>query len=72
MYNQHNIDLLADLFDVSASEIQPTQSLDTFEPWDSMSKLSLIVLFDDELGRRLTGEQVRAFTTLADILQAME
>ena len=37
-----------------------------------MAKLSLIVLFDDEFGKKLTGEQIRSFVTVGDILKAME
>lgn len=33
-----------------------------------IAKLSLIVLFDDECGKRLAGEQIRAFKTADDII----
>lgn len=66
------IELLADLFEVEPEEIVVEQTLDQFEPWDSMSKLSLIVLMDDEFGKKLTGEQIMQFTTLGDILAFMD
>lgn len=66
------IELLADLFEVEPSEIVETLKLNDFEPWDSMSKLSLIVLMDDELGKKLTGEQIRAFKTIGDIIAFMD
>jgi acyl carrier protein len=65
-------ELLSDLFDVKPEEILPEQALDEFEAWDSMSKLSLIVLMDDECGKKLTGEQILQFETLGDILEFME
>ena len=37
-----------------------------------MAKLSLIVLFDDEFGKKLTGEKIREFKTIGDILAFME
>lgn len=64
--------LLADLFEVEQSEITRETDLDSFEPWDSMSKLSLIVLMDDECNKKLTGETVRTFKTMGDILDFME
>lgn len=66
------IELLADLFEVEVNEIDPQMDLQNFEAWDSMSKLSLIVLMDDECGKKLTGEQIRGFKTLGDIIDFME
>lgn len=66
------IELLADLFEVEVNEIDPQMDLRNFEAWDSMSKLSLIVLMDDECGKKLTGEQIRNFKTLGDIIDFME
>lgn len=72
MENKAKIELLADLFEVEPVEIVETQDLDSFEPWDSMSKLSLIVLMDDEFGKKLTGEQIHSFKTIGDILTFMD
>lgn len=72
MDKNKKIELLADLFEVEPSEIAETISLDDFEPWDSMSKLSLIVLMDDECGKKLTGEQIRSFKTIGDIIAFMD
>ena len=69
---EKKIDLLADLFEVEPEEIVADQKLDEFDAWDSMSKLSLIVLMDDECGKKLSGEQILKFQTLGDILEFME
>lgn len=71
MDKNKKIELLADLFEVEPDEIVESQKLEDFEPWDSMSKLSLIVLMDDECGKKLTGEQIRSFKTLEDIMAFM-
>jgi acyl carrier protein len=42
-----------------------------FPEFDSMAKLTLIVLCDEEFGKKLTGEQIRAFKTVGDILDFM-
>lgn len=65
-------ELLADLFEVEVSEIDENVKLIDFDPWDSMSKLSLIVLMDEECGKKLMGEQLREFKTIGDILEFME
>lgn len=69
---EEKIELLADLFEVENNEILPETVLADFEPWDSMSKLSLIVLMDDEFSKKLSGEQIREFKTIDDILHFME
>jgi len=69
---EKKVELLADLFEVEPEEIVAEQVLDEFDAWDSMSKLSLIVLMDDECGKKLTGEQILQFKTLGDILDFME
>lgn len=72
MDNNKKVELLADLFEVEPVEIVESLELEKFEPWDSMSKLSLIVLMDDECGKKLTGEQIRSFKTIGDIMAFME
>lgn len=66
------VQLLADIFDVEENEIQPEVKLEEFDAWDSMTKLSLIVMMDEECGKKLTGEQILQFETLGDILDFMD
>ena len=63
--------LLADLFDVEIEEMQENTILDDFDAWDSMTKLSLIVMMDDECGKKLTGEKILEFKTIKDIIDFM-
>ena len=65
-------ELLADLLEVEPNEIVEGRELESYDSWDSMSKLSLIVLMDDECGKKLTGEQIRAFKTIGDIMDFMD
>lgn len=69
---QNKIEILADLFEVEPEEIKPEQELESFDPWDSMSKLSLIVVMDDEFDKKLTGEQILKFKTIQDIIDFMD
>lgn len=71
METEKMIELLADLFEVETSEIIPEKKLADYEMWDSMMKLSLIVLMDDEFGKKLSGEQIREFVTIGDVLDFM-
>lgn len=65
-------ELLADLLEVEPNEIVEGRELESYDSWDSMSKLSLIVLMDDECEKKLTGEQIRAFKTIGDIMDFMD
>lgn len=64
--------LLEDIFELEEGELEEETDLDTLSCWDSMSKLSLIVLMDDEFGKKLTGSEIREFKTVKDILEFMK
>ena len=64
--------LLEDMLDIDEGSLNAEMELDDVEGWDSMAKLSLIVLLDDEFGRAITADQVRDLQTIQDILVLME
>ena len=47
-------------------------SLDDVDEYDSITKLSLIVMFEDEFGKKLTGADIKGFITVQDILDFMQ
>ena len=69
---EEKIDLLAETMDVEENELEENMELADLDCWDSMTKLSIIVMFDDEFGKKLTSEDIKAFITVSDILEAME
>ncbi len=71
MTDEQKIELLADLFEVDASEIIPDKPLSALK-WDSMNMLSLIALFKSEFDKKLPASTIRAFVTIGDILKEME
>ena len=71
MTNEEKIALLEDMLELDGGTLMPETELSSIDEYDSMAKLSLIVLFDDECGKKLTGEQIRTFKTVGDILEAM-
>ncbi len=64
--------LLEDMLDIEEGSLNAEMELDDVEGWDSMAKLSLIVLLDDEFDRTITADQVRDLRTVQDILALME
>ena len=71
MTTQEKIALIEDVLELPG-KLTPDTVLADLPEYDSMAKLSVIVMFDDELGKKLTGEQLRTFTTVRDIVTAME
>lgn len=71
MTTQEKIALIEDVLELPG-KLTPDTVLADLPEYDSMAKLSVIVMFDDELGKKLTGEQIRAFKTVGDVLAAME
>lgn len=61
---------VAYLFDVEVAELTPERDL-TSLPWDSMTKLSLMAWASETLGVKLTGDAVRSFRSVQDILNVM-
>ena len=71
MTQEEKIALLEDMLELDAKTLTPETALADIEEYDSMAKLSLIVLMDEECGKKLTGEQIREFKTVGDILAFM-
>lgn len=71
MTQEKKIALLEDMLEMDNGSLQPETELSSIDEYDSMAKLSLIVLMDDECGKKLTGEQIREFKTVQDILDYM-
>ena len=71
MTQDEKIVLLEDMLELDGGALKPEMELSSIDEYDSMAKLSLIVLMDDEFSKKLTGEQIREFNTVQDILDFM-
>lgn len=71
MSEKGKLALLEDMFELEEGDLSADMELDDIDEWDSMSKLSLIVLMDDEFGKKLSGDEIKAFNTVGDILAYM-
>ena len=72
MRQEEKIAMLEDMLELDGGSLKPEMELNDIGEYDSMGKLSLIVLMDDEFGKKLTGEQIRLFKTVQDILDFMD
>lgn len=71
MTQEEKIALLEDMLELDGGSLTPEMELSSIDEYDSMAKLSLIVLMDDEFNKKLSGEQIREFKTVQDILTFM-
>lgn len=63
--------LLEEVMDLEEGMLTEETVLDDLAEWDSMSKLSFIVMMEDEFGKKVNAEQVRNFKTVQDMLDCM-
>ena len=68
MTQEEIIRLIEETLEIDPGTLSPETDLSGVPEYDSMGKLSLIVLSDEEFGKKLTGEQIRTFNTVSDIL----
>ena len=71
MNEQEKLALLEETFDVEEGVLKPEMDLADVEEYDSMTKLSLIVMMEDEFGKKLSGAEIKEFKTIQDILNIM-
>nr|MBQ4455202.1 acyl carrier protein [Clostridia bacterium] len=68
---QEKINLIEETLELDEGTLAVDTILDEIDEYTSMAKLALIVLMDDEFGIKLTGDMIKGFKTVADILVVM-
>ena len=71
MSDEKKLTLLEEMLDLDEGSLKAEMALEDIEEYDSMAKLSLIVLFEDEFEKKITAKDVRNFKTVKDILDFM-
>ena len=71
MSEREKLALLEDMMELDEGALAADMALDDVEEYDSMAKLSLIVLMEDEFGVKLTGDMIKGFETVGDIVALM-
>ena len=69
---QTKLEKLKDLMDIDSGSLTPDLLLSDIEEWDSLSALSYVVMMKDDFGKKISGDEIRAFKTVQDILNTME
>lgn len=72
MSEMEKITKIEEALDLEEGTLTAETLLADVEEYDSMAKLSLIAMADDEFGVRITGDMIKGFNTVADILSALD
>lgn len=72
MTTEEKLALLEETFDMDEGSLEPDMALADIDEFDSIAKLSLIVLMDDEFGKTIKSDDIKALETVQDILDMME
>lgn len=72
MSNEEKLAMLEEAFDMDEGSLAADMLLADIEEFDSIAKLSLIVLMDDEFGKTIKSDDIKALETVQDILDIME
>lgn len=72
METQEKLAALEDIMELDEGTLTPEMRLEDIEEWDSLSALSFVVLLGDEFDRKISGQEIRAFETVQDMLNVME
>ena len=71
MTQEEKIALLEETFEVEEGTLTPETVLADVEEYTSLVKLGISVLFMDNFGTKLTGDDFKTFVTVGDILERM-
>ena len=72
MSTQERIELLEEIMDLDAGTLKLEDVLADYEEWDSLTALTLISEMDERFGKKITGEEIKAFKTVAEVIAIME
>ena len=71
MNEREKLAMLEEMMEMDEGALNMDTLLADVEEYDSMAKLSLIVLMEDEFNVKLTGAQIKEFKSVSDIVALM-
>lgn len=64
--------ILEDVMELDEGTLSTEDILDDYDEWDSLAAISLIAIMDEKFHKILTGQDVKTFKTVSDVLSVME
>lgn len=72
MSEKEKIELLEEIMDVDSGTLHIDDILKDYDEWDSLSVLTFISEIDSRFGKKISGEDIKKFVTVADAIAVME
>ena len=72
MTEREKLALLEDIMELDEGDPSVDMALEDIEEYNSMTKLSLIVMMEDEFDVKLDGDTIKGFQTVGDIVALMQ
>lgn len=72
MSEKEKIELLEEIMDLDSGTLKVGDNLADYEEWDSLTALTYISEMDSRFGKKVTGDQIKAFVTVADAIAFMD
>ncbi len=69
---KEKIAVIEEILDVDEGTLEETTVLNDLDEWDSITKLSLMIFFDEEKGIKLTSDDIKEFNTVKDIADLLK
>lgn len=71
MNEKEKLALLEEIMELNEGTLSVGDVLENYVEWDSITALSLIAAVDEKFGKTLSGADVKAMKTVADVLAVM-
>ena len=66
------LEMLEEIMDLEAGELETTTILEDLEEWDSLSALSLMAEAKKNYGKKLSADDINGFNTVQDIIDYLQ
>ena len=71
MSEKEKLTLLEKTLEVEEGTLKPDTILDDIAEYDSLTKLSIMVMLEDDFGKKLSANDFKGFRTVKDLLEVM-
>ncbi|MFV0208650.1 acyl carrier protein [Empedobacter falsenii] len=66
------LEKIKETFEIEDREITIEDNFKNYEEWDSLNKLSLIVMLDEEYGIQISDDKLKDLNTLQDLFDEIQ
>lgn len=72
MNTKEKIEKIEELLDIDEGIINEDSVLADLDEWDSITKLSMLIFFEEEMGKKISAEKIKEMKTVKDIMLLMD